>query len=213
MARIDDPQLVGEVTDALGRKIAGRVLLSEQIFTGAIGNIDFDLSDQTFNRYIVEVDGWAATANDAFAIGRFEIQGAYRSEAEDYGYSARFQGTDIGVTDIEDRTSSRMQFMPDVSGGRFGNVDPSMTWDYTFTITPGNTVDLPRVRFEAWGCPDDFSSTDEYRTAYGWGMGQYSGITTGLSDRSGVAGRATGFRLLMDGDTTAKGTFRLYGTE
>jgi hypothetical protein len=211
--RIDDPQLVGEITNALDQKIAGRVLLETQVANND-GDITLTLPATPYNRFEVEIDDIASSINDRILICRIGTNGAIRSLASDYEFTCRYETSD-GADEHRDRNADHIAMASNAGNLRFGDyVDvapnedriPMNTGSYHVLLTPGNgTNSTPKVSFRG----EYFSSEgiNDRRLVHANGSGLYKGWT------SLNYGRADEIQFLFDSNTINRGTFRLYGTE
>jgi hypothetical protein len=214
--RIDDPQLVGEITNALDQRIVGRVLLQTEVVVQGDADVRLVLPATPYNRFEVEIDDIAPTANDRILLCRFSVAGAIRSLADDYEFVVDAEHADGGDR-YSDRTSSFIAMSSDGGNIRFGNyvdvdVDPPTpripmnTGSYHVRITPGNdTNTTPKVWFT--GSYYSSEGINDRRIVSPVGSGIYKGWTTR------VWGRAEEIQFLFNADTIDRGTFRLYGTE
>ena len=189
----------------------GRVLLQTEIVVAGDADVRLTLPATPYNRYEVEIDDIASTANNVILLSRFNVAGAIRALANDYEFVSENEYAD-GEDRYSDRSSDRIGMSSDADNIRFGNyvdVDtriPMNTGSYHCWITPGNGTDsTPKISWK--GAYYSSEGVNDRRIVRPSGSGLYKGWTT-------LAwGRAEEVQFLFSSDTIDRGTFRLYGTE
>jgi hypothetical protein len=189
----------------------GRVLLQTEVVTPGDADVRLTLPATPYNRFEVEIDDIAPTANLRYLMCRLNVAGSIRSLAADYEF-VNDNAYDTNTDRFGSKTSDRIAMSSDANDVRFGNyvdVDtriPMNTGSYNVYITPGNATDTtPKVWFNGTYYSSEEESTRRLVRASGSGL--YKGWTT-------LAwGRAEEIQFLFDSDTIDRGTLRLYGTE
>jgi hypothetical protein len=201
-------------TTPAGLPRGGRVLLQTEVVVPGDADVRLVLPATPYNRFEVEIDDIAPTANNVILLSRFNVAGAIRALANDYEFVSENEYAD-GEDRYSDRTSDRIGMSSDADNVRFGNyVDvapvaeriPMNTGSYHCWITPGNGTDsTPKITWK--GAYYSSEGINDRRIVRPSGSGLYKGWTTL------AYGRAEEVQFLFSTDTIDRGTFRLYGTE
>lgn len=194
---IQSPTLI----DSNGFPIATRSLLLT-VVASLDAMVDFTTLDDTFPRYVIEIDNLSPDTDSVSLKTRFSIAGDFKTGASDYSWTAMEHRSTSGVGTSNDDTDDSMLMSRNSSGVRWGS-SGNENGDVTCLITRGGAGFYPKIRSTT------MSNNDSNILMNTTAMGFYRGITSGATPSGGI----DGIRFFFSTGLIQQGTFRLYGQE
>lgn len=188
--------------DSNGFPIATRSLLLT-VVANLDAMVDFTNLDDTFPRYVVEIDNLSPNTDAVDLRVRFSIAGDFKTGNNDYSWAAMEHRSNGGVGTSEDDTSSAIRLSRNTTSRQWGS-SGNENGDVTCLITRGGAGFYPKIRATT------VSNNDDNFLMNTTAAGFYRGLDSGATPSGGIDGIRFFF---SDSSLIQQGTFRLYGQE
>lgn len=194
------------LSDANGFPIATRSLLLTTVADND-AMVDFIDLDDTFSRYVVEIDNLAPNGDGDLEM-RVSFAADFKTGVADYSWTVSSHQSNFGVGTNQDNSDDVISLNRNAGTVRWGS-QANENGDVSVMITRGDAGFYPRVLALS------VSNNDDNQIMLTHAAGVYRGLT---STPSGIpSGGIDGIRFFFRNGTTdlliQQGNFRLYGVE